>query len=1052
MPAIVANLVPLQALDKLSRLSTPSPSRNTRSPAPTQTVGSSAASSSSKSSSSHTHTSSQSHVRSQSHAQPIQLRRQISMEAVLSGSETERESQHTLFAAASYSSSTEDLPAIAPPSSTRPQSSLGVYRQRNISGPTSPEKAIAHIAGAYSPTHGRTPRKRPSTAASTRDEDVFSDRHGDRDKDVTSAALAAVASSRRSPTANGKRRAALPREFRDRRGSLDHEVCFTLLLLLHFYHCTRRLTATCLQSFGEAWTSNDRRGPPSPNAHISFSNTQNSPPRSRQNRPSPREPPRRHQARWQSEDMGPSVPGDRGPGEDPGSSGRRQSRRTGSVESILGSGRSLLGEGLKAAGILKRKDDYVGKAAEIEQGPSSSSSAADRRKGNVDWADELRARGQERELERSRSRVGMLQSINGEATGPPPREQTDRRTPDVTNTDAARALVSQSGSRPPTSMGNRSRGNTIHEDRGPDVLALRKHPESVDDASRWPLDPDTKTHNSAHALPERDWARAGAESALSRYSASQQPPRTTSSPFGNRRYSPIPSGSLSATSAQFQLQAEHTRLMMESLSMFESQLARVPPLGTTSTVTIPELYRSAQGIIQASDRLNIQLRAGTVKALEKQIEAEIGEVDEAALDPVGIWRRVGGEYRETLRISDELVRTMTGFLLGIGKVLRETVALAGGPSNSSHHGRSMSVEDEGLRRNSPDVGGSASGRRSVEERSESRGGWEPRVETLRRFSSRVDGILAGVPRPLSALRNRELDREHESLSPAVTGNTQAASSTSVRRLFTPREQREERFNASTNASFAVTSDSLETLGGYEPSPTPAPRQHHDPAQVDHPHTLPPLTIPSPLAALPSESSTRHPQKEPPHPQKEPPPDKSLHDRRKASNTSIVTVRPSPMSFPALTLPNPTTAVTPHTVSNSPDNAAFPLFRSNSASSSRSGVTFSKPSAVSVSTLTGLQQQHSHRMHRTISSSTASSHLSQPKSTGTGPSTPLSGSETERDNRRRTFGAKTARASLDGALHSDRRGESGSGTHTRPPISNNSKKERRRTLTEIFSQG
>ncbi len=53
------------------------------------------------------------------------------------------------------------------------------------------------------------------------------------DEDVTAAALAAVASSRRSPTGNKKGRQPLPREFRDRpdpdeKVSLYHCVAMTI--------------------------------------------------------------------------------------------------------------------------------------------------------------------------------------------------------------------------------------------------------------------------------------------------------------------------------------------------------------------------------------------------------------------------------------------------------------------------------------------------------------------------------------------------------------------------------------------------------------------------------------------------------------------------------------------------------------------------------------------------------------------------------------------------------------------------------------------------------
>src|SRR5204863_3733231 len=117
----------------------------------------------------------------------------------------------------------------------------------------------------------------------------------------------------------------------------------------------------------------------------------------------------------------------------------------------------------------------------------------------------------------------------------------------------------------------------------------------------------------------------------------------------------------------------HARLMMESLSMFESQLSR---LANANPSTISDVSKSAQNIVHTADRLNGLLREGTNRALKEQIDAEIGEGG----GEIGaeVWRRIGGEYRESLRFSDELVRTLTGFLLSFGKVLKEGSTADGG--------------------------------------------------------------------------------------------------------------------------------------------------------------------------------------------------------------------------------------------------------------------------------------------------------------------------------------------------------------------------------------
>ena len=114
---------------------------------------------------------------------------------------------------------------------------------------------------------------------------------------------------------------------------------------------------------------------------------------------------------------------------------------------------------------------------------------------------------------------------------------------------------------------------------------------------------------------------------------------------------------------------EHGKLMMDSLSIFESHLSRLPPNGHTTTNTIPELFKAAQTIVQSTEKLNVLLRNGTNRALEEQISAEVnGELGEGNSELSEYWRTVGSDFRECLRASDDLVRNMTGFLPGVGKM------------------------------------------------------------------------------------------------------------------------------------------------------------------------------------------------------------------------------------------------------------------------------------------------------------------------------------------------------------------------------------------------
>ena len=192
-----------QALDKLSsRLNTPSPTHTSRSPN---------ASSSSTSRTSTSRLSSHSHSQS---APPVQRN------DTLSGSETERESLRAPTPSRSDSNSNSYHSSSPERPSTPPSVSGSRQRRRLISAPSSPQKTRQ-----ASPGPSRTPRKRVSMASAISTQSVESGRYSRNDHDITEAALAAVASSRRSPTGSKKSRQPLPREFRDReRRSLDGRV------------------------------------------------------------------------------------------------------------------------------------------------------------------------------------------------------------------------------------------------------------------------------------------------------------------------------------------------------------------------------------------------------------------------------------------------------------------------------------------------------------------------------------------------------------------------------------------------------------------------------------------------------------------------------------------------------------------------------------------------------------------------------------------------------------------------------------------------------------
>lgn len=474
--------------------------------------------------------------------------------------------------------------------------------------------------------------------------------------------------------------------------------------------------------------------------------------------------------------------------------------------------------------------------------------------------------------------------------------------------------------------------------------------------------------------------------------------------------------------------------MLESLSVFESHLSRLPDMGQVTIHTIPDVFKSAQSIVYASDKLNALVKAGTNRALEEQIDAEVGDGEESGTLLAEVWRNVGADYRETLRVSDELVRNMTGFLLGVGKVLKETAALAA--EDAAHgHARNMSAgHDLRVDVRSPEP----TGRRSVLDNRfagldgrtsrESRRSADHTSDALKRLSGRSDGrpssrLNAFQDRSPERAYDGEDDRYHsparkeESITPATT-----------RRLLVPRD----RDGMSQPENLSPTRSQDNHLD-YEPTPTPTSRTS---GTFDRARTLPPIAAPKPLANLPTETILRGNRTT----------SGDHRDRKKTSTASPSTVRAPPTHRPSLSsliAPVATTAVTAHSVTNSPETALFPLSRTLSNATGSSGgrsVTFSRSSIMTA--LSGLKEQHSSDSRKRTISTTSDgvdeAYPAQQAHTAARPG--LAHTDTERDPRRRTIGTRT-RISLD-----DRREVPQSYA---PPPSNSSKKDRRRTLTEIF---
>ena len=599
---------------------------------------------------------------------------------------------------------------------------------------------------------------------------------------------------------------------------------------------------------------------------------------------------------------------------------RRQTLRGGSAESALISpgGRSLITEGLKAAGLSKK----------------------DRR---VEWSPEVNKRSLLPEREKPHSPRVTISVVDNE-------DDPDRRYRDA--------------GRPAHRLPSRDRENSLP--RAEISMARR---ESERDSI--PMD---RAGSSFTRYNRNNYAHS--PSPAPRLST---PRRTferlsTPSPFGIRRRN-AQSPAVGSSSGQ----TEHVRLMLESLAMLETQLNKVKFIGNSSTGTgVPvgstgasqtELAKETQSMVYAAERLSGLLKQGNWRAVEEQVEAEVegSSTGPDTQEISDIWGRVAAEYRENSRVADELVRGITGFLLGIGRVVRD-IGLADCEGRSpSAHGKHLSfdADEEGLRRRrespSPDVGSAGSGRRALSSSPEPRGRDRMVVSPI------SGGADAGRQRPKSVLANRASPATHQKwhgdrelqfeTPPSPSQHRLHIRQTSVRKtlpalpdrsesarkLFTPREQREQMLDAKFSSRRPVEGsesgmrprDSQEKVQlQHERSPTPASRTRGGDTQ-EREGILSPLKIPKPLPTLPSETLVRRQTV-------------NNHVERIASPTPAATttgrsaVRSNPPPFPSLTSPsNPTTALTPHTASNSSSHSnisahtrsgstsAFPLQRSDS---------------------------------------------------------------------------------------------------------------------------
>ena len=703
------------------------------------------------------------------------------------------------------------------------------------------------------------------------------------------------------------------------------------------------------------------------------------------------------------------------------------------MESTLWSpgGRSLIGEGLRAAGLTRRKDDESRAKAQSSkvQGPSNGDVFKGKER-RVDWSpDDVIDDGSRRALVASRPERNM-----------PPRASTSMAQYQYLDRDLS--------------------GAPQERERG-----LRGHRSTF---SLVPADQrdSTTSERTTSALSRYTSAFATGTGTPRLAGAHLQERFATASPFGSRRYGGQP---------PLTPQTGHARLMLDSLAIFENTLAKAPrssasnisagPLSSSSHV---DVLQNAQGMVHAADQLCNLLKQGSARAVEAQVEAEVESAshDLNVKQIVDMWGNVGADYREGSKMADDLIRGITGVLLGMGRVIREITTLERGASMSefgspSVHGRHASLGDDvGVHVNSSG-GGSSNGRQSVS----SRHSWDPphdrdreREETFSRLAGtsntvHPDSILARVsPATFQRLNNRQsLEQQRQTPSPAANRRnplshpSAVVGTGSVRRSLTPREGRDLGMLDARGGSRMMAIDSQETI---HPSPTPASRQRVSP-NVDRPRTLPPLTIPRPLPTLPSETLLHRTA------------DKSSADKdhscavREQRRRGTIRANERPV-FPLTSPANATIALTPHTVSNV-ERSPNLLQRTDSAKSDRSKVTFSRPTAVSVSqSLSELQQADGERLKTLSTNVEGDDERRSSKQNHVG----LISNPVSEIDKRKTLGVTRARMSLD-HYRSDECGPQGISAN--PPSSSHAadrsaastiltpagKRDRRRTVTDIW---
>ena len=685
-----------------------------------------------------------------------------------------------------------------------------------------------------------------------------------------------------------------------------------------------------------------------------------------------REMTRRHQTRWLSQDLTSPSKGD---ADENGV--RRQSQRGGSTDSPLAgivTGRSVVGEGLRAAGLAKQRED----TDDVFGVEDTQAARRNRLSSDLGLS---RAPRERTETARPLTRQSDRPAANeGSAYG-------DLRTPINSNAHFSQRNVHTIGhTRPSTSM-------SVYREEPRTAPLLRTNRSDAEAGRVFTTD------------LTRPISQAGLHFPISSLAAQD---RASPATFGRRVGETVQN----VTKPNSE-NPEHVRLMLDTLNMFESNLARLPSMGSTTTVTIPDLFRSAQNIVHSANALNTLLRTGTDHALAQQVEAEVA--DSQSMDVSDIWRNVGSDYRESLRVSDELVRTMTSFLSGVGRLLRESVA------ERSHLRTASLDETSSMRRLTPDYslgnGRTSEGRLSSDGRSsnDAKKRWDSSSGEMGMATTSYTSVHS------SSSASRQSSSSHHlssTFKPGVEGDRRADG------LETPNEpmlRKISRLSLTTPRRFESFRDYED---GQPKTAAPAMQLSHSEssaldmdsplaaatlnrAQGTGPRRATTLAVAPNLPTLPSESilakrdSAR------------------INRRPKTSSMSNATVRANSIFPSMMASGNPTTAITPMAVQASPERPSL----SSTRSTFNVRGTLTKTTGAAVAELQ--EQIERDGRKRTISATSALENEVRPL---------VSGSETERERPRMSLDSNS--------------GYSGARTSS---YATGSTRERRGTVTGLFSR-